>query len=353
MWRAETWLQTPIMRIDVIPFHGRFIEEAGVLLAERHRHDRLSLPALPTRFEDPAVAAAAVTVMWQQAGASGVAALSAGRLAGYMLGRPVIDETWGRSAWVRPAGCALAPDAGADAALVRDLYAALAAPWVDQGIFFHFALQPVADPALLHAWFSLSFGIEQIYGLADLAQIDLSPPAAGPGLEIRRAGPDDRQTLGDFSDIIWRHQVQAPVWGIMLPEMVAEQRTGWAELADDANVTVWLAFLDGEPVACQCYWPAESADDDLLTPDGCCELSVAGTRPHVRGRGVGTALTRHNLAHARAAGYHTCITDWRSTNLLAARFWPRQGFRPVAYRLVRRVDQRIAWADPSAMHPTR
>jgi hypothetical protein len=40
---------------------------------------------------------------------------------------------------------------------------------------------------------------------------------------------------------------------------------------------------------------------------------------------------------------------WRSTNLLTARFWPRQGFRPVAYRLVRRVDQRIAWANPSAL----
>jgi ribosomal protein S18 acetylase RimI-like enzyme len=113
-----------------------------------------------------------------------------------------------------------------------------------------------------------------------------------------------------------------------------------------------LAFLDGEAVGCQGYWPAEPGDDDLLTPDGCCELSVAGTRPHVRGRGVGTALTHQNLRHAHEAGYDACLTDWRSTNLLAARFWPRQGFRPVAYRLVRRVDARIAWANPSAMHPS-
>jgi hypothetical protein len=34
---------------------------------------------------------------------------------------------------------------------------------------------------------------------------------------------------------------------------------------------------------------------------------------------------------------------------LPARFWPRQGFRPIAYRLVRRVDQRIAWANLSQM----
>jgi hypothetical protein len=30
---------------------------------------------------------------------------------------------------------------------------------------------------------------------------------------------------------------------------------------------------------------------------------------------------------------------------LGSRFWPRRGFRPVAYRRVRRVDQRIAWAN--------
>jgi hypothetical protein len=133
------------------------------------------------------VAGAAVAATWQQAGVSGVVALRAGRLLGYMLGRPVIDETWGRSAWVRPACCALAPDENAE--LVRTLYAALAAPWVDQGIFFHFAVLPMADPALIHAWFSLSFGIEQVYGLADLAQLDLAPPPPVPGLAIRQAGP--------------------------------------------------------------------------------------------------------------------------------------------------------------------
>ncbi|MFZ2362266.1 MAG: GNAT family N-acetyltransferase [Anaerolineae bacterium] len=336
------------MNSEFVPFQDQHVEDAGALLAERHRRDRLSLPELPARCEDPAVASAAVAATWQQAGVTGVAALRAGRLAGYMLGRPLIDETWGRSAWVRPAGCALALDE--DPELIRSLYAVLAAPWVDRGIFFHFAVLPVSDPTLIHAWFSLSFGLQQVYALADLAQLDLTPPPV-PGLAIRRAGPADRETLADFSDVIWRHQVQAPVWGIMLPENVAEQRTGWAELIDDPSVTVWLAFLDGEPVGCQCFWPAEPEDDDLLTPDGCCELSVAGVRPHLRGRGIGTALTRHNLAAARAAGYRYCLTDWRSTNLLAARFWPSQGFRPMVYRLVQRIDARIAWANPSALPP--
>jgi hypothetical protein len=54
------------------------------------------------------------------------------------------------------------------------------------------------------------------------------------------------------------------------------------------------------------------------------------------------------LAQAARAGFRYCETDWRSANLLASRFWPRQGFRPVAYRLARRIDPRIAWANGSA-----
>jgi hypothetical protein len=87
--------------IDIVPFQDEYIGDAGALLAERHRHDRLSLLALPARFEDAAVATAAVGATWRPAGATGVAALRAGRLVGYLLSRQVIDETWGRSAWVR------------------------------------------------------------------------------------------------------------------------------------------------------------------------------------------------------------------------------------------------------------
>ena len=49
------------------------------------------------------------------------------------------------------------------------------------------------------------------------------------------------------------------------------------------------------------------------------------------------ALTEASLAWAAEEGYPTMITDWRVTSLLASRFWPKRGFRPTAYRLVRYV----------------
>jgi ribosomal protein S18 acetylase RimI-like enzyme len=331
------------MKFEIVPFDAGLIPQAAVLLAERHRRDRAVLPELPPRFEDPAAARAAIEATWRRTHGDGVAALHGGQLLGYLIGDMALDPVWGRSAWVRLAGCALA--AGQSAELVRDLYAVLGARWVTFGCFAHFALVPTADPALVHAWFALTFGIEQVHALLALDGLDLSTPAPPRGVEIRRAGPQDRETLADLSDVIWRHQVQAPVWGIHLPEDEAEARAGWADLGDDPTVTVWLALRQGQVVGCQGYFPAEPSDDDLLLPEQCTRLTIAGTRETARGQGIGQALTRHGLAHARDSGYRYCETDWRSTNLLSSRFWPRQGFRPVAYRLVRRIDPRIAWAN--------
>jgi hypothetical protein len=256
-----------MMNIDIVSFQDKHIEQAGALLAARHRRDRLSMPELPVRFEDSAVASAAVAATWQQAGTTGVAALRAGRLAGYMLGRPLIDETWGRSAWVRPAGCALAPDE--DAELARSLYAALAAPWVAQGIFSHFAVLPVADLAPINAWFGLSFGLEQVYALADLAQLDPKPAPAVPGLEIRRAGPEDRQLLADFSDIIWRHQVQAPVWGIMLPG-------SWpSSVQDGLSWPTMPTSLFGWPSSTGKRWAARATGRPSRATTTCSHLTAA------------------------------------------------------------------------------
>lgn len=329
------------MSLEIIPFHAALLPEAGTLLAQRHRRDRALLPELPSRFEEPAVACRAVTATWEKDEARGVAAVRDGQLLGYLIGELAIGQVWGRSAWVRLPGCAVAPDQSAE--LVRDLYAELGRQWIAFGCFAHFAVVPTADRELLDAWFALSFGIEQVHALMELDPSTQQDHTTD--VEIRRAGPDDRETLAAFSDVIWRYQVEAPVWGIMLPEVEPEVRTGWADLADDPTATVWLAFLEGEARGMQGYFPAEEADDNMFIPAQCTNLSIAGTREAARGRGIGRALTWYGLAHAYAEGYRYCISDWRSTNLLASRFWPRFGFRPVAYRLVRRIDPRIAWAN--------
>jgi len=44
-------------------------------------------------------------------------------------------------------------------------------------------------------------------------------------------------------------------------------------------------------------------------------------------------------------GYGNITTDWRITNLASSTFWPKCGFKPVAYRMVRFIDSNYAWAN--------
>ncbi len=331
------------MSIQIIPFQNDLLPQAAKLLAQRHTKDRISLPEMPSRFEDPLIAQKSIEAALKRKHASGFAALEAGQLVAYLIGDMVIDNVWGRSGWIRMSGCAYNLDG--DAEIVRELYAALGTRWVDYGIFSHFILIPITDPALIQAWFSLSFGIEQIHALTDLEALNPVLPDISPKIEIRKVEPEDRQCMAEMSDVIWRTQVKAPVWGVMMPETVSEIEEGWAELVDEAEVTVWLTLMEGRIVAVQGYWSAEQTDDNLLIPEKCIHLAVAGTREEERGKGIGTLLTKYGLAQAHSAGYRFCETDWRSTNLLSSRFWPRQGFRPAVYRLVRRIDQRIVWAN--------
>ena len=75
----------------------------------------------------------------------------------------------------------------------------------------------------------------------------------------------------------------------------------------------------------------------LARVDGAVLLAWAVTRPEVRGTGAGLALTQGSFAWAREHGYETMVTDWRVTNLLSSRFWPRRGFRETFLRLYRSI----------------
>ncbi|MDX1416407.1 MAG: GNAT family N-acetyltransferase [Candidatus Promineifilaceae bacterium] len=329
--------------MKIVPFEDEMLPQAAGLLAQQQKRCRISLPELPARFEEREAALEAVSALWDKKHREGFAALVGEQMVAYLIGDRVVENaSWGRSGWMRPAGCAY--DVGAGVEVVRDLYAALGERWVDQGIFIHVAQVLTADPALVQAWHSLSFGIEQVHGLLNLEARGGSRPELPHGLSIRRARPGDGPVLRAFADVIWRVQVRAPVWGVMIPEAAGETAAAWADMVQDDEALVWIAFRQDEAVGVQAFWPADLDDRQLYIPEGCVHLSVAGTKPETRGEGIGSVMTRFTLAEVRQMGFQYCEADWRSTNLLASRFWPRRGFRPAVYRLSRRVDERILWA---------
>lgn len=330
------------MPFEIAPFTDALLDVAAELLANRHRAWRASMPLLPVRFEDAAVARGAVEAAWRAVDARGVAALDGGKLLGYLIGAPRVSLLSGRTAWVDLPGHALAP--GQDAELYRDMYAALAPAWVEKGCFAHYAIVPSYDDATLRAWFALSFGQEHAHGLRAITEDDGAVEDTQSDLTIRRAASGDEDTLRGMADLIFHHYTLAPVFAPLPPETVVELQDGYSELPTDKDMAVWLAFQEARPIGFMAFVPMEPKADALLVPEQSCELLVAGTQPEERGRGATRAMMSHALAWARNEGYTTCVTDWRATNLTAGRVWPRMGFQTAAYRLTRRLDERITWA---------
>jgi len=118
-----------------------------------------------------------------------------------------------------------------------------------------------------------------------------------------------------------------------------ELRAEWVADLDKSEEGLFLACRDGRAVGLLAVAPVElsSVHIGLARPDEACILGFAVTDPEARGAGVGLALTAAAFEWARAHGFSTIVTDYRVTNLLSSRFWPRRGFRPTFLRLYRSI----------------
>jgi GNAT superfamily N-acetyltransferase len=306
--------------LEIHPFSVEHLDGAAALLAERHRRHREAEPLLGDDHDYRAEV--------ESLGGDGVAGIRAGRVVGYLLGSRKDDARWGPNVWVEAAGHAVE-----EAEDLRDLYAVAAEQWFAQGRTRQYALVPASETALIDAWFRLSFGHQHAHGIREVPDV---PWPEG----VRLADERDIDALVELSPLLVEHQARAPVFGIGLPRESPEEIR--AELLDELPKTEigdLVAEQDGRIVGAFQLAPVElsSTHAGLARPDGAVLLSWAATRPEVRGGGVGVALTDASFAWAREQGYRTIVTDWRETNLLSSRFWPKRGFRRSFLRLSRSI----------------
>ena len=320
--------------VKVVPFSDEHLRDAGRLLAARHARHRRSEPLLSARFEEPDTAREELTAAWRVEGASGAAALRNGRLVAYLVAAPRDTTVWGENVWIEAAGHAAEIEED-----VRDLYATAAATWFEEGRRRHYALVPSTDPELVGAWFRLGFGQQQAHGIRSVsANEDVRVP---DGFEIRAPREEDLEALLAIDIALPAHMRSSPVFSEHPLPTDAALRQGWrSTLAGEEEEQVLIGVLDGQPVACWSVCDAELSGDHrgLAGPEGGCYLAFASTLPEARGSGIGVALTAASLAAAAEQGYATMVTDWRVTNLLASRFWPKRGFRTCFLRLYRSLS---------------
>ena len=307
--------------LEIHPFAEEHLDDAARLLEERHRRHRQAEPLLGADYDYRAELTALDD-------ATGVAGTRNGRVVGYLLGVRHDDARWGPNVWIDPPGYAVEQPED-----VRDLYRAAAARWFDEGRTRHYAITPAFDTAALEAWHRLSFGHQAAMAILQI------PDAAWPE-NVRLAKEGDIDELMELSPAISDYQAEAPVFGVGLPREDPDELR--AEILEDIakpELGDLVAEQHGRIVGAFQLAPVElsSTHSGLARPNGAVLLAWAATRPETRGSGAGVALTQASFAWARDQGYTTMVTDWRETNLLSSRFWPKRGFRRSFLRLYRSI----------------
>lgn len=310
--------------LEIQPFAEKHLDDAAALLAERHRRHRAAEPLLP-QIDD---FRAEIEEAWSRDDSSGAVAIRDGTTLGYLIGAPR-DSSWGANIWVELAGHAVE-----DPEVVRDLYAAASERWVAEGRTCHYALVPATDSQLIDAWFRLSFGAQHALAIREVPS-DVPPPP--DGMTIRTGEPDDMRT--GLGATLLEHQALSPVFSPLKVPTDEDLATEWNDDLADEKAGNFVAEVDGRPVSFLQAAPIaySGMHGGLARPPRACILGHAATLPDARGSGTGVALTNACFAWAREQGYGTIVVDWRETNLLSSRFWPRRGFRRTFLRLYRSI----------------
>jgi GNAT superfamily N-acetyltransferase len=324
------------MSRDILPFSVAHIDEAAALLARRHEAHRRREPRLPEKYASTAGTKPLIEALLAKG--DGVVAVEDGRVAGYLLSHADLD--WGGRARLVPMEGHAVDHADA-VEVYREMYTAASPAWNAAGFFQHTVNIPAGDEAAASAFFSLGYGRMLAFGLRDLAPLtDVSKR-----VRVERAGPEQIEDVQRLMMGLGRYNSKPPLYR----PFVATTDTEWIrrpkvleQMADEA-CSYWLAYDGDEAVGVMVFTPPDPTEL-MVSPDDAIYLWIAYVEPGARIGGAGKALVDNGLAWARSRGLGHCTVGWFTANMQGARFWPGRGYKPVMYRLERRLDERIAWA---------
>lgn len=236
---------------------------------------------------------------------------------------------WGPNVWVEAAGVAVE-----DAEIARDLYQVAAARWVDEGRTAQYVVVPSHDEALLDAWYRLGFGQQQAHAVRDVPTEEPQSKVA-----VRRARRDDIDVLARLELALPEHQGRSPVFSAGTLPTYEEARADWVADFDDEDYATFVAEVDGRVVgsAIGCALEKSSSHLGPARLDNAGFLGFAAVLPEARGSGAGRALGEAVGWWVAQSGFESLVTDWRVTNLLSSRTWPRLGYRTTFLRLHRTI----------------
>lgn len=313
------------MKLEIGPLLPEHLPAAAALFCERYQALRGRVASLPEQYESPTACLSRLADL--AASSPGVAALSQGRLVGYLTGY-LLPEFIGKRSAYSPEW-ANAAELDASRRIYAEMYAALSVRWLHAGCIQHVISLLANDAAGEQAFHWLGFGLAGVDGMRGLAMID----AAAPGLVINQASEVDLPDVRKLIQALEQHVAAAPVFWLHDLDDPAE----W--LLNPRNI-FWLARIDGSVVGGMGIGPANQDAAWIIRDEATASIVRAYTWQSARRQGIASALLARCLHWAQEQGYSRCSVDYETANSLASRFWGRW-FSPVCYSLNRVIDDRL------------
>ena len=322
------------------------IDAAAALLAERHARDREREPLLPAVYGVPAACRTQIEHAIERPGWYGAVAHDGNGLAGFMIGAPqLFAPTHFLAAFFPPRSVAIgyashAAVAGAEYDVYRELYADVAAHFVDRGYFDHIAGVAPSDAAVGEAFASLSFGRHSVAAMRGVEPTE----RAAAGVQVHQAGAEDAEVVYALSEELNLHHARAPIyWPYLRETDDASHEMSLGLLGDPANAH-WVAYENGRAVGMNTFMPPAFLSA-MTVPERTVYLYQGIVTQDARAGGVGTAILSRAVAWAREQGYEHIGLHFAAPNLQGAKFWQSSGFKPMEFGIRRRIDDRVAWAN--------
>jgi GNAT superfamily N-acetyltransferase len=327
---------------DVVALTDAEIDDAGALVAARHRRERLRFPLLPSAYEEPATCAELVRET--RAFCRGVATFDCGTLAGFLTAFESAPAPTSPMARYAPERAALHLVHGHATATTVDplptyaaLFSELASHALDDGITDHVVHVPIGDSTIEAAWVALGFGRVNVVAVRDLAPIDRPIPT---DVGVRAATLDEIDIVDRLVDEESVFHAGSPIFRPYrrseTADAVRAQLAG--ELVSEDHAFL-IARCDGCDVGVISVGPGLGSP--LYVPDGGAYIAATAVLADRRGSGVGAALTQSALAWAKERGHLAACLHFATANAVSTSFWTGVGFTPVMAHLRRRLDERI------------
>lgn len=252
------------------------------------------------------------------------------QLIGYLFSEVIISSRSGTYAYVPYEGVAVKQGKSSD--FIRYMYAQIALRWIQLGCYDHSICVPLGDTIYFEAFLHLSFAIEQVHAILDLTEFKMFDTDSS--VSVRYVQDSDRVMLQKMSNIISDTQSASPSFVPLKAEYMAMLNEGYGNLVDSDDI-VLIAEKQNKVVGFSVY---EVPSFDIMLPEDCLILDVAGVVPEYGRGGVGKQLMNYGYLMAKGRGVKYLKTDWRITNLSSSGFWSKCGFKKIAYRMSRYID---------------